>query len=201
MVAGVIFLLVFCGGFSIMSIELLGGRILAPYFGSSIYVWGSLITVFMLALSIGYLLGGRYSLNNPHSGRFGALFLLSALTVLPLLVIGDPIMDTVFEYVEDPRYGSLLASMLLFFIPTVALGMISPYAVRLLVDTREHSGHVAGKLYFVSTIGSALGTLLTSFYLVLYFEVDQILTVIVAALALCGATAILLNRREVASSQ
>ncbi|MDH3646428.1 MAG: fused MFS/spermidine synthase [Gammaproteobacteria bacterium] len=178
-----------------MAIELLGGRILAPYFGNSIYVWGSLITVFMLALSIGYLLGGRFSLRNPSLLRFGSLFLFSAAAVLPLLFFGNDFMDIVFEHIEDPRYGSLVASLVLFFLPTVALGMISPYAVRLLVEHRDQSGHVAGKLYFVSTIGSALGTLLTSFYLVLYFEVNQILVAIFAALILCGVVAAGAGRR------
>ncbi len=194
MTAAVIFSLVFLGGFSVMSIELLGGRILAPYFGSSIYVWGSLITVFMLALSIGYLLGGRLSLRRPSARRFGLLFLASAIAVLPLLFGGEALMDFVFDRVEDPRYGSLAASVLLFFLPTVALGMISPYAVRLLVDVREHSGHVAGKLYFASTIGSALGTLLTSFYFVLFFEVSQILIAIVVTLTLSGIVSISLDR-------
>lgn len=195
MLGALVLVLVFCGGFSVMSIELLGGRILAPYFGSSIYVWGSLITVFMLALSIGYLLGGKMSLREPNASRFGVLFIVSALAVLPLLFGGEALMDFVFERVEDPRYGSLLASMLLFFVPTVALGTISPYAVRLLVDTREHSGQVAGKLYFVSTIGSALGTLLTSFYFVLYFEIGQILGAILMVLIACGLASLGAARR------
>ncbi len=189
MQTGLLFALVFTGGFSVMAIKLLGGRILAPYFGSSIYVWGSLITVFMLALSIGYLLGGRLSLHAPNMRRLGAIFVLSALTVLPLLLAGDAIMEAVFARVEDPRYGSLLASVSLFLVPTVALGMVSPYAVRLLVENRDHSGHVAGKLYFVSTIGSAAGTLATSFYLVLWFEVWQILSAVLTVLVLCGAAA------------
>lgn len=196
MTGAVIFSLVFLGGFSVMSVELLGGRILAPYFGSSIYVWGSLITVFMLALSIGYLIGGRLSLSRPSARRFGLLFLAAAVAVLPLLFGSEALMDFVFDRISDPRYGSLAASVLLFFLPTVALGMISPYAVRLLVDVREHSGHIAGKLYFASTIGSALGTLLTSFYFVLYFEVSQILIAIVVALALSGIVAIGLGRGE-----
>lgn len=197
MTGSLIFSLVFLGGFSVMAIELLGGRILAPYFGSSIYVWGSLITVFMLALSIGYLLGGRLSLRHPSARRFGLLFLVAALAVLPMLFGGEALMDFVFAHIEDPRYGSLAASVLLFFLPTVALGMVSPYAVRLLVDVREHSGHVAGKLYFASTIGSALGTLLTSFYFVLYFEVRQILIAVVVTLALSGALSIGLGRAQV----
>ena len=76
---------------------------------------------------------------------------------------------------EDPRYGSLFAAIFLFFIPTSILGMISPYAVRLMVQNEAHSGQMAGLLYFISTLGSAAGTLGTSFYFVLWFEVNQIL--------------------------
>lgn len=195
MTAVVLFLLVFCGGFSIMSIELLGGRILAPYFGSSIHVWGSLISVFMLALSVGYLLGGHYSLRKPSLQRFGLLFLLSAGAVLPLPLLANIVMDNVFALIDDPRYGSLLASLALFFLPTVILGALSPYAVRLMVRHREHSGKVAGQLYFASTIGSALGTLLTSFYLVLYFEVNQILLAIMVVLVTCGLVSFALGQR------
>ena len=61
--------LAFTSGFIIMSIELLGGRVLAPYFGSSIYVWGSIITVFMIALSFGYLIGGQLSLQAPRLSK------------------------------------------------------------------------------------------------------------------------------------
>ena len=68
--------LAFVSGFVIMSLELLGGRLLAPYFGSSIYVWGSVITVFMLALSVGYLTGGKLSLFNPSLKRFSLIFFL-----------------------------------------------------------------------------------------------------------------------------
>ena len=87
---------------------------------------------------------------------------------------------------EDPRYGSLFASICLFFIPTSILGMISPYSVRLMVESEEHSGQMAGLLYFISTLGSAAGTLGTSFYFVLWFEVNQILWGSVAALVLAG---------------
>ena len=65
-------------GFYVMAIELLGGRLLAPYFGSSVYVWGAIITVFMLALSLGYLAGGAWSVRSPSLRRLGALLLLAA---------------------------------------------------------------------------------------------------------------------------
>ncbi|OJI24463.1 hypothetical protein VVNSV5830_01638 [Vibrio vulnificus] len=95
-------------------------------------------------------------------------------------------MDVTFLWIEDPRYGSLVAAILLFFIPTVILGMISPYAVRLMVKNEQHSGQIAGRLYFVSTLGSALGTLATSFYLVLWWEINTILLTLTALLLLAG---------------
>ena len=105
----------------------------------------------------------------------------------------------IFLQVEDPRYGSLLASIVLFGLPTVILGMISPYSVRLLVENVAESGRVAGALYFVSTLGSALGTLMTSFYFVLWFEVNTIIILLISCLALLGglafATDKLLNQR------
>jgi hypothetical protein len=162
-------------GFFVMSVELLGGRLLAPTFGSSIYVWGALITVFMLALSLGYLAGGRWSIRSPSVSRLGGILILAAVSIAPTLWFGPGLLDQVAVAVPDPRFGSLLGTTTLFFIPTFLSGMISPYAVRLLVQERDTSGRHAGQLYFVSTFGSAAGTLLTSFYLVLWFEVNQIL--------------------------
>ncbi|XOV88819.1 MAG: fused MFS/spermidine synthase [Pseudomonadota bacterium] len=187
----IVLALAFSSGFIIMSIELLGGRILAPYFGSSIYVWGSIITIFMLSLSLGYLAGGRLSLNNPNLLRYGTFFIAAALTLVPTIVLGEQIMDAVFQRLEDPRYGSLVASTFLFFVPTAVLGMIAPYSVRLLVQNTEQSGQIAGGLYFVSTLGSALGTLATSFYLVLWFEVNQILIAMASILVTGGLVAII----------
>jgi hypothetical protein len=162
-------------GFFVMAVELLGGRLLAPTFGSSIYVWGAIITIFMLALSLGYLAGGRYSMVAPSVRRLGAVLIVAALTVVPLLLFAEPMLDALSLAVPDPRFGSLLSAIALFFVPTFFSGMVSPYAVRLLVQDRNSSGRHAGQLYFVSTFGSAAGTLLTSFYLVLWLEVNQIL--------------------------
>lgn len=186
--------LAFTSGFIIMSVELLGGRILAPYFGSSIYVWGSIITIFMMALSAGYLIGGRLSLNAPSLARYGLFFISAAFALIPIIFFSNAWMDWVFIMIEDPRYGSLVASTCLFFIPTALLGMIAPYSVRLVVRSTDSSGQVAGALYFVSTLGSALGTLLTSFYLVLWFEMNTIITVMVGALIIAGVSAIVVDQ-------
>lgn len=187
---GLIYSLAFSSGFCIMGIELLGGRILAPFFGSSVHIWGSIITVFMLSLSVGYLLGGKLSTGNASLKLYGGLFLISGILVLPIVYCAPLILDLIFIQVEDTRYGSLLASSALFFLPTIVLGMISPYSVRLLIKDQKTSGQVAGSLYFVSTLGSALGTIITSFYLVLYFNVNQIIFTFSMTLMLLGLIAI-----------
>lgn len=189
--------IVFCAflnGFVIMTIELLGGRVLSPYFGTSVYVWGSIITIFMLSLSLGYLWGGRLSSRNPHHATFASFFGLSALLSLPIIFFSEWTMTQVFLQVEDPRYGSLIAATLLYFLPICLMGMVSPYSIRLLVSSEEHSGRMAGLLYFVSTLGSALGTLMTSFYFVLWFEIDTIMWGAIGALLLCGASVAIVHR-------
>ena len=181
-------------GFFVMGVELLGGRLLAPFFGNSIFVWGGIIAVFMACLSVGYLLGGRFSLHQPTLSRLGLLLLGEALLALPIIAVGDTVLEALSDVVPDPRYGSLLGSLLLFGAPTVLSGMISPYAVRLLVSALDSSGLSAGRLYFVSTLGSATGTILTSFYLVLYLEINTILLCFMGISALVGATLIVADR-------
>jgi hypothetical protein len=189
---GMLYLVAGWSGCFVMALELLGGRLLAPFFGSSIYVWGAIITVFMLALSLGYLLGGRWSLHRPTLARLAIILLIAAVTAMPVVLGADWMLDRLANRVADPRLGSLLGSLMLFLVPTLVSGMVSPYAVRLLVEDRQRSGERAGRLYFVSTFGSACGTLLTSFYLVLLFEVNQILwsMLLISALIACAALAV-----------
>ena len=189
-----IYFLAFSSGFCIMGIELLGGRILAPYFGSSVHIWGSIITVFMLSLALGDLLGGKLSTHNPSLAKYGVIFFIASIMVIPIGLFAEPIMAFIFSHIEDSRYGSLLASTALFFIPTTILGMISPYSVRLLVTDHEKSGQVAGGLYFVSTLGSALGTIITSFYMLLDFDVNDIIKTFSSVLGALGLLAIAVSQ-------
>ena len=190
----VVYVMAGLSGFVVMSFELLGGRMLAPWFGSGIYVWGSIITIFMTALAIGYLLGGRWSLHQPSLRRYAILFALAALLLAPLITYADRLLEWTFNAIEDERYGSLVAASILFGPGTVLLGMISPYSVRLLVQNTHASGAIAGVLYFVSTLGSALGTLMTSFYFVLWFEINTIVIGLATTLALLSALGFLADR-------
>jgi hypothetical protein len=182
-------------GFYVMMVELLSGRIIAPFFGNSIYVWGSVIFIFMFGLSIGYLLGGLYSRYSPSVPRLGGILIASALATLPTLFIGPWLLDLVFDRIADPRYGSLVTCIGLFLVPTIFAGMVSPYAIRIIVKDRESSGRDAGYLYFVSTLGSSLGTLLTAFYFVLMFEVNTMLMIAIGISIMLGGMGALSNLR------
>ncbi len=166
-------------GFYVMVVELLSARLIAPYFGSSVQVWGSVIFVFMLGLAIGYLLGGLYSRRDPSLTKLCAILAIAALTTLPTVLFGDQVLDGILRLADpneavDPRL-SIFACFGMYFIPAVFSGMISPYAIRLIVSDRQSSGRSAGYLYFVSTVGSSAGTLMTSFYFVVWATVNTIL--------------------------
>lgn len=187
--SGLAYLLAGWSGFFVMAYELLGGRVLASDFGSSVPVWGALITVFMVALAAGYLIGGNLSMKRASMRDLGAILMAQAAATLLSVVASEAILDWIFAHIDDVRYGALCAAMLLFFAPTVISGMVSPYAVRLLVKDARESGRYAGRLLFVSTFGSAAGTIVTSFYLVLWFDVNQIIFGLIAISLAVGAAA------------
>jgi MFS family permease len=192
-----VFLIAGWSGFFVMAVELLSGRILAPNFGNSIYVWGGIITIFMLALSIGYLIGGRLSIREPSLKKLAIILMVAAASTTPVVLMSDTVLDRIFTLIQDPRYGSLISATMLFFLPTMISGIISPYAVRLLVTESNRSGHFAGLLYFVSTFGSAAGTIITSFYLVLYFEINHIVWSMIGISSLISAVSFVMGRKHV----
>jgi MFS family permease len=192
-----VFLIAGWSGFFVMAVELLSGRILAPNFGNSIYVWGGIITIFMLALSIGYLIGGRLSIREPSLKKLAIILMVAAASTTPVVLMSDTVLDRIFTLIQDPRYGSLISAAMLFFLPTMISGIISPYAVRLLVTESNRSGHFAGLLYFVSTFGSAAGTIITSFYLVLYFEINHIVWSMIGISSLISAVSFVMGRKHV----
>jgi hypothetical protein len=182
-------------GFFVMSVELLGGRLLAPYFGSSIFVWGGLISVFMTCLSLGYLAGGQLSMHSPSMAILGYLLLGAGALALPITE-SERVLEWLSDLIPDPRYGSLVGSLLIFGAPTIISGMVSPYCVRLLVHDLHQTGRSAGKLYFVSTFGSAAGTILTSFYLVLFFRIDTIIMSMIGLSLGLGVLLLTVQRRH-----
>jgi spermidine synthase len=156
-------LLVFVVGMGSLGAEIAAVRLLAPYFGASTIVWANTIGVVLVALSVGYWLGGRLADRHPHMRglcllALGASGLLALVPFAagPLLHLGVDALDSVSA---GAFLGSLLAVLVLVAIPVLLLGAVSPYALRLSVSTVEQAGTVAGRLYAISTAGSLVGTI------------------------------------------
>ena len=161
-----IHLVVFLCGAIVMSFEILGSRVLAPNFGSSVFVWGSLISVFLAGLSAGYYLGGRLADVNPSARKLSMMLLVPGSLLLAFPLYGGPISDWIFMKDLGVRLSPLIAATALFLLPSIFLGIVSPYTAKLMICSLHTSGQTIGTLYALSTFGSIIGTLLTSFYLI-----------------------------------
>jgi len=160
------YVIVFVCGFCLMALEILGGRALAPYFGFTLHVWGAVIAVFLAALSVGYAAGER--LGGLGFGRRG-LLLPQGLVVIILgfyPFYGPRFCEAVFAAGFGPRWGALLASALLFVLPSMALGSVPSYLVGMSATEGFQSKARAGDIFAVSTLGGIAGTLGVAFYLV-----------------------------------
>ena len=163
-------LLVFVVGTGSLGAEIAAVRLLAPYFGASTIVWANTIGIVLVALSLGYWLGGRLADRNPHM-RGLCLLALSAAALLALVpFVADPMLDIAVDALDEISAGAFIGSLfgvlVLVAVPVLLLGAVSPYAIRLAVSTVEEAGTVAGRLYALSTAGSLVGTLLSALLLI-----------------------------------
>ena len=159
-----LYLIVFITGAVIMIMELVGSRILAPILGTSIFIWTSLIGIVLGSMSVGYYLGGRIADKNPSVKNLSAIIFISGLSMFAIIIIKDSVLA--FSLLFGVKNGAIVAAVILFALPSVMLGMVSPYAVRMAVKHIESSGSTVGNLYAVSTFGSIVGTFLAGFYLI-----------------------------------
>ncbi|AZH26716.1 spermidine synthase [Haloplanus aerogenes] len=165
-------LAVFVSGVASMGLEILAGRIVAPQFGSSIYTWGSIIAVFLAALSLGYHLGGKRAAGRASDDRLAWLLLGTAAYVALVVFASDILMATAGAIPLPSRFASLPAVILLFGPPTYLLGFISPYAAEL--TETEGVGAASGHVYAVGTVGSIVGAFVTTFVLIPELSVEAI---------------------------
>jgi MFS family permease len=178
-------------GWLVMQLEILGGRVLIPYFGSAVYVvMGSVIGVFLLSLSGGYLLGGWLSNRRRSREALGVSLLAAGVWLCALPAFIEPVCGRIVDMGMDDKWGSLTAAFLLFAVPTVLLGTVSPTVVRWLTKRASDSGLNAGLVLAFSTLASFGGCVVTAFYLVL-FSVRATITVSGVALLVLGGTVLL----------
>lgn len=160
-------LTVFVTGMAVMAVELTASRLLAPYFGASLFVWTNLIGVVLLALSLGYYFGGK--LADKKGGKLAQkmlfpLILITGILITIIPLVGKPIFLFAYQAIGQRATGiflsSLIATLILFTIPLLLLGMVTPLAARLGMTKLNTAGSVIGSLYAFSTIGSIVGTFL-----------------------------------------
>ena len=188
-------ILVIVAGAVLMALEIAGSRLLAPHFGNSVFVWGSLISVFLAALSLGYWAGGQLADRHPTWGLLGGLCVVTAILVFLVPVIGHPTCRTLAGLGLDDRWGPLAAAAVLFLPPSFILGMVSPFAVRLAARSVETIGRQSGTLYALSTLGSILGTLVTTFALIPAFGILAILRALAVTMLALPFVLLLDSRR------
>jgi len=162
--------LVFVSGMTSLGVEFGASRLLAPYFGTSLYVWGVLIGLVLIYLSAGYVIGGRLADRHPRDEVLYQITAWAGLWIGLIPLVSYPILLASQQGFKDLSAGlvagTLLAVVLLFAVPVILLGCVSPFAIRLLVKNVETSGNTAGRLYALSTAGSILGTFLPVFWFI-----------------------------------
>ncbi|MDQ1280257.1 MAG: hypothetical protein QG670_1520 [Thermoproteota archaeon] len=180
---------VFISGAVVMALELIGSRILAPDFGNSIFVWGSLIGVVLTALSFGYSYGGKLADKEVNHKIFSSILFFAGLAIILIPYLSSIVIDLVLRLGLGERYGPLLITALLMGLPTFLLGMVSPYAIKLATSSLTNIGRISGSLYSLSTFGSITGTFVTVFLLIPSMNISAIVSwlgIILLAVSLTG---------------
>lgn len=168
--------IVFISGAIVMGVEIVASRFLAPYYGDTVYTWGSLIAVIMMALAIGYRKGGKEADKGVSYIEFSNNILKAGLFVVIIPLTAPFVLELASGLGIPPMYEPLLPSAILLTIPTMYLGMISPYALRLNAENLDNLGNISGELSSLNTIGSIFGTFLTVFYLIPNFGTREIIS-------------------------
>ncbi|HAN09881.1 MAG TPA: spermidine synthase [Clostridiales bacterium] len=182
-----LYVVVFICGAMVMILELVAARIIAPFVGTSSYVWTSLIGVILGSMSFGYWLGGKLSDKNPKQSTLAIIIFSAAFCIGITTFINLFVMQSVVSYINDMRVAAILSTLFLFAIPSILLGMVSPYAVKLSMVDVEKSGSIVGNLYALSTVGSIVGTFLAGFVLIPCLGSERILLLITIILILTSS--------------
>ncbi len=192
--------LVLVAGAASLAVEFAASRLLAPYFGTSLFVWANLIGLILLYLTIGYYIGGRIADRYPRPIVLYSLTAVAALLTSLIPVLSRPILawsqSAFATYSIGVFYGSLVSVILLFALPMILLGCVSPFAIRLSTEQIIRSGRTAGQLYAISTIGSIFGTFFPVFVLIPYFGTYMTFFTTAVALLLVSLVGILTTQRS-----
>jgi len=167
-------------GAAIMIVEILGAKMLAPYFGTSHFVWTAQIAVTLVALATGYYAGGAQVDRSPRLRRLYGSVLVAGVYLSLTVWIVRPLAYWCLQF--NLAFGSLLASAMLFFVPLCLLAMVCPFLIRVLTVSVSGVGGNVGRLTAVSTLGSFAGTILIGYLLIPFLP--NSMTMLITAMAL-----------------
>ena len=188
---------VFTAGAGTLATEIAASRLLAPYFGSSTIVWANIIGLTLLYLSAGYWIGGRWVDRRPEPRLLGRIVFVAALFIAATPFVARPILDLAVEGLDAVSVGavvgSFFAALAIFAVPVTLLGTVSPFAIRLALDSVSEAGSVAGRLYALSTVGSIVGTFVSAIVAIPLVGTQR--TMLGSAVLLVLAAALLLGGR------
>lgn len=181
------YLTAFTAGFALMGFEIIGPRILNCSFGNTNHVWGAIITVLLSALCIGYFLGGYIADHTKHQRYLPFLMIIPGAIILISPFYSYFICKLVSHYCPSSRFGTLLASAIIFLPPATFLGTISPILMKHTIGNNTADiGKLSSKIYLLSTLGCILGTILTSFYLIGAFSTSVNIMIMGTSLTIIG---------------
>jgi len=190
-----LYCLVFLTGTSVMIVEILATRLLAPYVGITLFSWSSVIAVVLGALSLGYYFGGKMA---DTSKRLPETMLLAALAG-GVLITTIPLFASLvlpLSALAGIKYGPFIASVALFALPALVLGSVSPMAIKIATESIEKVGSTVGRLYALSSAGSIIGTFLAGYVLIANWGVKTVLVSNGALLILFSLAGLLLILRR-----
>jgi spermidine synthase len=176
--------LVFISSACTLIIELIAGRIMAPFVGVSLYTWTSIIGIVLAGMSVGNYLGGVVADRQASPRTLGVIFVAGSVSCLLILVITDLITGQTFRLSLLPRI--VIYATAIFLLPSLVLGMVSPLVVKLALADLQRTGNTVGTIYAFSTAGSIVGTFLTGFWLIAWLGTRNIVWILAGVLLLTG---------------
>ena len=191
----------FLASAAVMILELAGMRIIAPFLGSDFIIWTSTIGIIMASLSIGYWVGGKLADKNISILKLSSLILGAGLYILILAIFQFKFLDIAStSTMLNAYFRSLLATVVMFTVPSICLGIVSPYLIKTAIVKRNipetNTGKIIGNFYAISTLGSIVGTFLCGFYLILFFGIDTIFFALSSILFVSALIPLVLYKKD-----
>ena len=160
--ARLLYLVSFIEGGALMAVEIAGAKLVAPFYGNSLYVWAAVLGLTLGGLATGYFLGAAVSRRYPTLTALYTIVLIAALLVALMPWSAPAVMEATLGF--ELRAGITISCLVFLFPPLACFGMVSPLIIRLASIEEGAAGHVSGKVYAISTLGGILATGLTAFY-------------------------------------